>query len=231
MEIVNYKSDYGIENKKDVAYVDSRYISYYFEKEHKNVLAQIRKIVSENSGYSEEFRRLNFKPSYYVNEQNKKQPIYLLTKKGFTALVMGFTGVKANRFKEMYIKRFEEMEQQIEMLKVARADYPLLTQNIKLLHGDSVRAYHYSNEINMINKIALGMSTKEFKVKNNITDKSIRPYLTEEQLYCIDKLQMLDSGLILGVTDYNQRKIILTNHYYTTLKGGGINNGNRKESE
>ena len=33
---------------------------------------------------SEEFRRLNFKPSNYVNEQNHKQPCYVMTRDGFT---------------------------------------------------------------------------------------------------------------------------------------------------
>lgn len=42
----------------DVALVDSRYVARYFEKEHKNVLADIR-----NLDCSEEFRRLNFQPS------------------------------------------------------------------------------------------------------------------------------------------------------------------------
>lgn len=213
--------DFGLEIKKDVAYVSSLYVADYFGKEHKHVLESIRKIIKEGSGYSEEFRRTNFRQSSYTNNQNKKQPQFLLTRDGFTALVMGYNGIKANQFKELYIRKFNEMESLIEQLKIARADYPLLTKNIKLLHGDNIRPYHYSNEINMINKIVLGMGTKDFKLKKGITDKSIRPYLTEEQLYCIDKLQLMDSGLILGVPDYNMRKMVLENYYYKELKKGG----------
>ena len=36
--------------------------------------------------------------------------MYDITKDGFTSLVMGFTGRDAAKFKEAYIKRFNEME-------------------------------------------------------------------------------------------------------------------------
>lgn len=73
------KDDYGVfVDGHDVALVDSRYVAQYFEKEHKNVLADIR-----NLDCSEEFRRLNFQPSTYKNEQGKKQPCYYMTRDGF----------------------------------------------------------------------------------------------------------------------------------------------------
>ena len=66
-------NDYGIfANTKYEAMVDSRYVADIFGKEHKNVFQAIENIRSEKSGYSREFRRLNFKQSSYVNEQNKK---------------------------------------------------------------------------------------------------------------------------------------------------------------
>lgn len=42
-----------------------------FEKEHKNVLRDIAKIIEPKSGLSKEFTRLNFAQSYYllVDEQ------------------------------------------------------------------------------------------------------------------------------------------------------------------
>src|SRR5690606_22165345 len=50
----------------------------------------------------------------YVDEQNGQEyPEYIMTKDGFTLLVMGYTGAKAIRFKMDYIKAFNKIEQQL----------------------------------------------------------------------------------------------------------------------
>lgn len=87
------------------AVTSSKLVSEYFGKQHRSVIRAIK-----NLNCSEEFRQHNFAPSYYYNLQNKKQPMYLMTKDGFTILAMGFTGAKAMQFKEAYIKAFNKME-------------------------------------------------------------------------------------------------------------------------
>ena len=129
-----------------------------------------------------------------------------MTRDGFTMLVMGYTGAKAMRFKELYIKRFNEMERFIKTLVMARKDYPLLTENVKLLH-ENPKPYHFSNECDMINRIVLGMSAKQFRTIHNIEKgTSIRPYLTEQQIEWIEQLQKVDVGLLVSVPDLEQRK-------------------------
>ena len=190
----------------DTARVDSLFVASAFEKNHKEVLRDIRRIIAEDSGLSDEFRQRNFAPSYYRNKQNKKQPCYYLTRDGFTMLVMSYTGAKAMKFKEMYIKRFNEMEQFIKYLVSARQEFPLLTENIKLLH-DNPKPYHFSNECDMLNRIVIGMSAKQFRLANGIEKgKSIRPYLSKEQIQMLETLQKVDVGLLVAVPDYGQRK-------------------------
>ena len=105
-------NDYGIlADKNNTARVDSRFIAQFFEKNHKEVLRDIRKIVSIESGLSEEFTELNFALSEYKDSTGRKLPCYLLTRDGFTILAMGYTGQKAMKFKELYIKKFNEMEE------------------------------------------------------------------------------------------------------------------------
>ena len=59
-------NDYGIlADKNSTARVDSRFVAQFFEKNHKEVLRDIRKIVSIESGLSEEFTELNFALSEY----------------------------------------------------------------------------------------------------------------------------------------------------------------------
>lgn len=199
--------DYGMFcDNKDTARVNSLFVAEFFEKRHKHVLRDIEKITEPKSGLSKEFLRLNFQPSTYKDKTGRKLPCYEMTRDGFTMLVMGYTGAKAMRFKELYIKRFNEMERFIKTLVMARKDYPLLTENVKLLH-ENPKPYHFSNECDMINRIVLGMSAKQFRTIHNIEKgTSIRPYLTEQQIEWIEQLQKVDVGLLVSVPDLEQRK-------------------------
>lgn len=216
------KDQYGIfADTKDTARVDSLFVADFFEKEHKNVLRDIAKITDSKSGLSKEFARLNFEQTSYTDGWNRKQKAYAMTRDGFTMLVMGYTGQKAMRFKELYIKRFNEMEQFIKTLVSARKEFPLLTENIKLLH-DNPKPYHFSNECDMLNRIVIGMSAKQFRLANGIEKgKSIRPYLSDEQISMLETLQKVDVGLLVAVPDYEQRKRYLE-WYVTKLKNKEI---------
>lgn len=201
------KNEYGLfADKKDIVRVDSLYVAELFEKNHKEVLRDIRNIVAPNSGLSKEFTERNFALGSYKDKQNQKRPCYYLTRDGFTILVMGYTGKKALRFKELYIRRFNEMEELIKSLVKARTEFPLLTENIKLLH-EKPKPYHFSNECDMINRIVLGKSAKQFRLENNLEKgTSIRPYLTEVQINLIEKLQKVDIGLLVAFPNYEDRK-------------------------
>lgn len=152
------KDDYGVfADSHDVALVDSRYVAKFFEKRHDDVLKSIR-----NLDCSEEFSLRNFAESTYKDDRGKKQPCYYMTRDGFVFLAMGYRGKKAAKFKELYIRRFNEMERFIRTLVLTRKEFPLLTENIKLLH-DHPKPYHFSNECDMINRIVTGMSAKQFR--------------------------------------------------------------------
>lgn len=196
------KDAYGVfADSHDVALVDSRYVAKFFEKRHDDVLKSIR-----NLDCSEEFRLRNFAESSYKNEQGKKQPCYCMTRDGFVFLAMGYRGKKAAKFKELYIRRFNEMERFIRTLVLTRKEFPLLTENIKLLH-DNPKPYHFSNECDMINRIVTGMSAKQFRQANGIEKgKSIRPYLNDVQIQLMETLQKVDVGLLVSVPDFEQRK-------------------------
>ena len=90
--------------------VTSLQVADAFEKEHKNVLADIRNTVSK---CSESFTGLNFQLSEYTDSTGRKLPMYLLTKDGFVMLAMGYTTPEAMRVKEVYITKFNEMEEEL----------------------------------------------------------------------------------------------------------------------
>lgn len=80
-------------------------VAKVFGKEHKNVIRDI-----ENLSCSMDFNRLNFERITYKDARNRDQTAYEMTKDGFVFLVMGFTGKTAAKFKEAYIRAFNEME-------------------------------------------------------------------------------------------------------------------------
>lgn len=83
-------------------------IAEKFRKQHKNVLQAIEKLKC-----SEGFTKLNFQPSKYTDSTGRALPLYKVTKKDFSFLVMGFTGKKAVIWKEKYINAFDMMEKEL----------------------------------------------------------------------------------------------------------------------
>lgn len=190
----------------DTARVDSRFVAAFFEKEHKHVLRDIRAITEPKSGLSAEFVERNFVPSSYKDSTGRKLPCYAMTRDGFTMLVMGYTGSKAMKFKEAYIKRFNEMERHIFTLVDGRQQFPQLMEQIKLIHDDP-KPYHYSNECDMLNRLVLGMTAKQYREARDIPKgESIRPYLSQQEIDLLERLQRIDIGLVLAVPDFQQRK-------------------------
>lgn len=202
--------DYGVfADMKDIVRANSLMVAKMFNKTHQHVLRDIAKITESKSGLSEEFRVHNFVKSSYKDSTGRKLPCYDMTRDGFTVLVMGYTGQRAMRFKETYIHRFNEMESFIRTLVEARTQFPLLTENIKLLH-ENPKPYHFSNECDMLNRLVLGMTAKQFRETNQLGDvKSIRPYLSSDQINMLDILQKVDIGLLISVPDFEQRKRFL----------------------
>ena len=200
-------NEFGLMAGKDcVARVDSRKIAEVFEKKHFDVLRSIKRIISDESGYSKEFTERNFAVSKYVDETGRKLPCYLLTRDGFVALAMGFTGKKADAFKEQYIKLFNEMEQQILTLQSLRDQHPMLTEAIKATR-ENPQPWDYSNEADMINRIVLGMTAKQYREQYGITkNDSIRPHMTKDEADLMQRLQIMDVGLQYSTPDFQERK-------------------------
>ena len=91
--------------RKDEAVTTSLLVAEMFHKRHDNVIRDIKTL-----DCSDDFRLLNFEETNYKDEHGRMQPMYYVTKDGFTFLVMGYRGKKAAEFKEAYIQAFNKME-------------------------------------------------------------------------------------------------------------------------
>ncbi|EKO41229.1 MAG: phage regulatory protein, rha family [Solidesulfovibrio magneticus str. Maddingley MBC34] len=100
--------------QKDQLWTTSLEVATKFGKRHDTVLRTIR-----NLECSDSFRLRNFAESSYRNEQGKEQPLFLLSRGGFSMVAMGFTGRDAVAWKEKFIAAFDAMESRI--LEMSRA--------------------------------------------------------------------------------------------------------------
>lgn len=108
----------AVENEHAVT--TSLRVAEVFGKQHKDVLRAVKSL-----DCSEEFHKRNFalmqKSIKIGNGAERKSPMYYITRDGFMFLVMGFTGKTAAKWKEAYIKAFNEMEAKIRAEQMAKA--------------------------------------------------------------------------------------------------------------
>jgi Rha family phage regulatory protein len=182
-----------------------------FEKRHDHVLRDIEtKIIGVAPG---DFTDPNFGETKIKDSSGRINRCYMMTRDGFALVAMGFTGKKAMRFKVDYIRRFDSMEGQIAERYAAKLEFPLFTDAVEMAH-DEPKSYHYSNECDMINRIALGQSAKQFRESFGLSGaQSIRPYLTGIQAADIRALQMADVGLLVKGVPFQERKAILADYH------------------
>lgn len=115
-----FKDLVKVENNQAVT--DSRNVAEHFGKLHKNVIQAIENLFKSAT----EKDRLKIKPMFLestkLDSYGRNQKIYLMNKKGFSLLVMGFTGEKALEWKIKYIEAFEWMEEQLKKLSQPNVD-------------------------------------------------------------------------------------------------------------
>ncbi|RXT16472.1 phage regulatory protein/antirepressor Ant, partial [Lacticaseibacillus chiayiensis] len=82
-----------------------------FGKNHRDVLAAIRDLMSSAENYA--VLKKYFIYGSYTASNGKTNPMYYMNRDGFTLLAVGFTGKRALQFKIQYIQAFNSMETQI----------------------------------------------------------------------------------------------------------------------
>lgn len=112
-ELTMFEKEFGlVENKEGKVIVSSRVIAEKFDKRHSDVLEKIYGLIEQIQ--ATEFSARYFLESEYIDLKGEKRKECLLTRDGFSLLVMGFTGQKALEWKLKYIDAFNEMEKELE---------------------------------------------------------------------------------------------------------------------
>lgn len=97
---------------------DSLLVAEKFEKEHKNVLRDIDLLI-EKFGSSDLSRQYFYKSEF--ENRGKKYPKYIISKDGFSLLVMGYTGQLAFDFKIKFIEAFNKMEDVLKSIQIPQS--------------------------------------------------------------------------------------------------------------
>lgn len=199
-------------NKEEVTVVTSLDVAETFGKEHARVLRDIRDL-----DCSDEFRVGNFAESYYINAQNKKQPMYYITRDGFTLLVMGYTGEKAMRFKEAYIRQFNAMEKaligKIKEREKGIAVRQALTKAIQQSNeNERMHGHAYSTYTDIVYKVVFGKTAKQLREEYGITKKdNLRDYFNADEISKVQSVEMIVGGLMNCGWGYDEIKGFIAN--------------------
>ena len=77
--------------------------------------------------------------------------------------------------------------------------------------GKDIKPHHFSNECDLVNRIALGVPAAKFRADNEIPkDQPLRDYLSPEQVRCLISLQRANTVYIDDGMVFEDRKVKLT---------------------
>ena len=160
--VVNSSNEIELINRDGEILVSSKEIAEHFGKVHRSVIRNIREIEDGTKLCTPLFYK-----STWINLQNKKQPMYLMNRDGFTLLAMGFTGKKAVEWKLKYINAFNEMEKQLNSpeLQIARA---LVAANEMIKTKDSQINLLTKQSEDQVKLLALAMGNNDRYIVRDI---------------------------------------------------------------
>jgi Rha family phage regulatory protein len=142
--------------REDTPAVLSTEVALRFQKKHKHVLDEIKRIQSITP---KSFSEPNFRPATYPDEQGKPRPAFLLTRDAFSLLAMGFTGKNAIQWKLRYIEACNTLEAAV--LDNARA--------AALEEGKTLALEEGGRELIAKGaQLALSLSLQRFATLNNV---------------------------------------------------------------
>ena len=198
--------------KEERAVCTSMDVAETFGKAHDKVMRDIREL-----GCSPEFNAANFGDIYYTDSMNRKQKAYVMTRDGFTILVMGYTGDLAMKFKEAYIRQFNAMESALLGKRIEREKGVAVRQALtkalqQSAENERMHGHAYSNYTNCIYKVLFGKNAAQLRDEFNTgkTD-SLRDCFTSEQLRAVQSMECLVSGLVDCGWGYDQIKSFIEN--------------------
>lgn len=183
--------------KNNAAVCDSLQVAEKFGKRHDKLIAEIRRMYGELIGKRTPRNggaKFFFESTY--ENRGKRYPMFLMTRDGFSLLVMGFTGKNALEWKLQYIRAFNQMEKLIQ--EKSTAAYQLSDQAEKATRktetdiikefveyaraqGSTHADHYYSNYTRLAYK-SVGITDKTTAAGSQLDDLSLVEHLIAHTL-------------------------------------------------
>ena len=188
-------------------------------KQHKNVMRDIRETLRAVDIDGLKFELLETRG---INKGKVK--LYNLPRRECDLIVSGYSP----KYRLAIIDRWQALEIENALLRqqeqarvadrqAARLECPMMTDAVKEIRGDAGKKtsfFHYSNEMDMINRIVLGSTAKKFRVENEVGGlEAIRDFLSPYQIKMVQILQEKNTTLIQCDLTFKDRKTKLAAYY------------------
>lgn len=192
---------------KNIQTMSSREIAKLTGKRHDNVMSDIRIMFESLNIQSPEFL------GDYKDSKGRTYSQFNLPKRETLILVSGYNVALRAKIIDRWIE-LEEKEFNNKVFIATRQDskteYKAMGFAIAEAH-EEIKPYHFSNEADLINRIALGMTASKFRKHHDIEKgELIRDYMTTAQLECIVSLQRANTVYIEDGLSFELRKSKLT---------------------
>lgn len=193
--------------KNQTVTMSSREIAGLTGKDHKNVKRDIENMLKELAKDALSFERI------YLDSMNRQQVEFHLDRELTATLITGYSIPLRHRV----IKRLHELESKVRELEDAKAsrqrarlEAPALNDAVQYSRaaaGKDVKPHHFSNEFDLINRVVLGGSSKQYRAAHGLSPTDpIRDTLTPCQIKAVEHMQRLNASLIDVGMDFEQRK-------------------------
>ena len=192
-----------------VAFSESQKVADRFEKDHKNVLATIDRIISDLTAVQAAVKDYFIKGSF-TNTRNREYRNYLMTREGFALVAMTLEGPESMIFKIQFIDAFKMQEAYIKKQNHARAVgkeiRKSLTDGVKESgENERMHGYGYSNYTKFAYK-TIGIKYK----KPGKGDPAVRDTLAAEDLDRLKTVESMIKALLDIGNEYEQVKKTIT---------------------
>ena len=220
-------------------YTDSLNIAKTIKVENTEVNRKIRQILNEynldvggetpcteNDEYIFKNTDFTYSICYYTDVQNKLRPYYKLSKDLVTLLMFKFKTDRAREFQKLYIAKFNEMERELQWYKsrylgiITRNN---LTDAIKDDYKHEYNGYNiYVDFTDLIYTSLYGLKAWQIRQihsskfplnKNGKPSGNIRPWLRDEDVEMVDKLEKEICTFIRYNFTYEQIKDLLDKRF------------------
>lgn len=189
---------------------------------HDNVMRAIEELNEANilTPQSEESEYKTRGKVYKCWNLTKRDSLVLIAR-----LSPEFTAAVVDRWQELETKEATKQQEAITRSE-ARLEFRPMTDAIVAMRADqgkSVAPHHFSNEADLINRIALGMPASKFRQLNDIeAGEPIRDRMTPMQVKAVLALQRANTAYLEEGVSFDDRKARLQTLYDRRYKSAMI---------